>query len=113
MAADDFDVVEYKVLAFLYQSIKDGVRPTYEKAAEVAKVNPVYWDAVIGDLVDLGYVRANVIRMADSTRCGDIRITSAGVDFLETSPRMRRVGDLLGAAFEVALKVAIESLKSI
>ena len=35
-------VVEYKVLAYLYQGIKDGVRPSAAKAEEVARVSPVY-----------------------------------------------------------------------
>ncbi len=32
MAADDFDVVVFKVLAYLRQCIKDGVEPNPDKA---------------------------------------------------------------------------------
>lgn len=52
MAADDFDVVVFKVLSYLYQCIKDGVEPSPDKAQEFAKINPVYWRTVVSDLVD-------------------------------------------------------------
>ena len=32
MARDDFEVVEYKVLAYLNQCLKDGVRPSAARA---------------------------------------------------------------------------------
>ena len=34
MAADDFDVVVFKVLSYLYQCIKAGVEPNPDKAQE-------------------------------------------------------------------------------
>lgn len=113
MAADDFDVIVYKVLSYLYQSIKDGVKPSAAKAQEIAKVNPVYWNAVISDLTDRGLVKANIVRMLDSTSYGDVRITSAGVDYLSESPKMRKVKEFLGAAFDVALHIAIEASKAL
>ena len=113
MSASDFSVVSYKVLAFLYQCIKDGVKPTYEKAEEITEVNRVYWETVLSDLVDRGFVKANVIKPSDSTRYGDVRITSDGVDYLEENPKMRKAKEFLGSAFDVALHVAIEALKAI
>lgn len=32
MASDDFDVVQFKVLSYLYQCIKEGVEPSPEQA---------------------------------------------------------------------------------
>ena len=112
MASDDFEVVEYKVLAYLYQSIRDGVKPSAAKAQQVAKVHPVYWDAVISDLSDRGLVKANAVRMFDSTSYGDVRITSAGVDYLGESPKMRKAKEFLGAAFGTVLHIAVEASRA-
>ena len=43
MAADDFDVVVFKVLSYLYQCIKEGVEPNPDKAQEFAKM---FWRSV-------------------------------------------------------------------
>lgn len=113
MAADDFDVVVYKVLSYLYQCIREGVAPSPEKAQEFAKINPVYWRAVVSDLVDRKLIGATVLRTTGETRYYDLRITSAGVDFLSESPKMRKSKDFLGSALDAVLHVAIEATKAL
>ena len=111
MASDDFDVIQFKVLTYLYQCIKDGVNPSPERA--YAKVNPVYWSAVLGDLRDHGYVKADSLVFVDGERYSNIRITSEGVEFLRESPKMRRVKEFLDSAFDAVLHVAIEASKAL
>lgn len=113
MAADDFDVVIFKVLSYLYQCIKDGVEPNPDKAQEFAKTNPVYWRAVVSDLVDRKLVAATVVRTLGETRYYDLRITSAGVEYLGESPRMRKAREFLGAALDAAVRVAVEATKAL
>lgn len=113
MAPDDFDVIQFKVLTYLYQCIKDGVNPSPEQAQAFAKVNPVYWSAVLGDLRDHGYVKADRLAFVDGERYSNIRITSEGVEFLRESPKMRRVREFLGSAFDAVLHVAIEAGKAL
>lgn len=113
MAADDFDVVVFKVLSYLYQCIKAGVEPNPDKAQEFAKINPVYWRAIISDLVDRKLVAATVLKTMGETRYYDLRITSAGVDYLGESPKMRKVKEFLGAALDVAVHVAVEATKAL
>ncbi|MDO4591026.1 MAG: hypothetical protein Q4B35_06500 [Slackia sp.] len=113
MAADDFDVICYKVLAYLYRCIKEGVRPSEAGAQEIAGVNPVYWEAVMGDLVDHGFVSAAVVRTMGGTEYGAVRITSEGVAHLEESRPMARARAFLGGAFEAALKVAVEASRAL
>lgn len=113
MAADDFDVVVFKVLAYLYQCIKDGVEPNPAKAQEFAKINPVYWRAVISDLVDRKLIAATVLKTMGETRYYDLRITSAGVDYLTESPKMRKAKEFLGAALDVAVHIAVEATKAL
>ncbi len=113
MASDDFDVIQFKVLTYLYQCIKGGVNPSPEQAQAFAKVNPVYWSAVLGDLRDHGYVKADRLAFVDGERYSNIRITSEGVEFLRESPRMRRAREFLGSAFDAVLHVAIEAGKAL
>lgn len=113
MAADDFDVVVFKVLAYLYQCIRDGVEPNPAKAQEFAKINHVYWRAVISDLVERRLVAATVVRTAGETLYFDLRITSAGVDYLNESPKMRKAKEFLGSALDVAVRVAVEATKAL
>lgn len=113
MAHDDFDVIQFKVLAYLYQCIKDGVEPSPEQAQAFAKVNPVYWSAVLGDLRDHGYVKADRLAFVDGERYSNIRITSEGVEFLRESPKMRRAREFLGSAFDAVLRVAVEAGKAL
>ena len=62
---------------------------------------------MIRDLSDRGLVKANVVRTMDSTRYGDVRITSAGVEYLDESSRMRWAKQFLGKAFDATLRVAV------
>jgi len=52
MAKDDFDVIAYKILAYAYACLKQGVAASTDKACEVAKVNEVYFFAVLESLID-------------------------------------------------------------
>ena len=113
MAADDFDVVVFKVLSYLYQCIKDGVEPNPDKAQEFARINPVYWHAVVSDLVDRKLAAATTVKFLGKTQYHDLRITSAGVDYLSESPKMRKVKDFLGSALDVAVHVAVEATKAL
>ena len=113
MAADDFDVVVFKVLSYLYQCIKDGVEPNPDKAQEFARINPVYWHAVVSDLVDRKLAAETTVKLLGKTQYHDLRITSAGVDYLSESPKMRKVKDFLGSALDVAVHVAVEATKAL
>lgn len=113
MSADDFDVVVFKVLTYLYQCIKDGVEPNPDKAQEFAKINPVYWRAVIADLVDRKLVAAATLKTLGETRYYGLRITSAGVEYLDESPKMHKVKKFLGPALDVALHAFIEATKAL
>ncbi len=107
MASDDYAVVMYKVLSYLYQCLKDGVEPSPAKAQELAGVNPVYYKAVAADLVDCGYARRDVLFCDGSTR--GLSITAKGVQHLEESPRMEAAKRFLGESFKAVLKAAVEA----
>lgn len=92
---------------------EDGVEPNPSKAQELAKLNPVYWRAVISDLVDRKLVAATVLKTTGETFYYDLRITSAGADYLSVSPKMRKVKEFLGTALDVAIRIAVEATKAL
>lgn len=113
MSKDDFHIIMYKILAYYYSSIKQGVIPSRDKAMELAGCNEVYFDVVFASLVDDGYLAGNVVRYFGTTEYKQMRITSSGVTYLETNSKMAEVKSFLGAAFEKVLTVAISATAAI
>ena len=112
MAKDDFDVIQFKVLSYLYRCAKDGVRPVPAKAREFAGVNDVYFEAVMEDLLDCKYAACSVRGFPPGSYRG-IRITSGGFGFLRDDDGMRRAAAFLGSAFESVLALAIEATRAL
>ncbi len=61
MSFDDFEVVAYKVLAYLHACLKEGVYPDVDEARELTRVNDVYFDAVVSSLLSDGLVTGSAI----------------------------------------------------
>lgn len=117
MSHDDFAVIAYKILAYAYKCLKEGIEPSWDKAMDVAGCNPVYFAAVVSSLVQSGYIadaapfkdaRGDVIGWR-----GDLTLTLEGAEFLETNSKMAKVRGFLGRAFEASLKAAIEATMAI
>lgn len=107
MAHDDYEVVVYKVLTYLYECIKSGVSPLAEKAREVAGVNDVYWDVVLKGLVEDGLASALVVHGWHGDEYRDLRITAKGAEFVKENSKMRAVAKFLGSAFNAVVEGAI------
>ncbi len=110
MAKDDMHVVIYKILTYLYQCLKEGVEPNVQQAQKICGINPVYWNAVVGECIDCGYIKVPVKRLFDS-EYDKLKITLNGVEYLEESKPISRVRQVIGEAFEAVLKSAIEVSK--
>ncbi|NGM17727.1 hypothetical protein GMI70_06945 [Eggerthellaceae bacterium zg-893] len=118
MASDDFEVMAYKVLAYLDQCMKDGVTPNIGKAQELAKANLTYWAAIVSSLIDDGLIRgASVEHYYDTTTevsAGpDFALTIKGAAFLRENSGMAKARKFLGKAFEPVLKAAVEATKAL
>lgn len=109
MSKDDFDVIVYKVLSYLYACIKAGVEPSLDKAHEVAGCNDVYWNAVFADMLEGKLIAATAIKAWGEPIYLDVRITSTGAAYLRDNSRMAAAGSFLGKAFEKVLESAIAS----
>lgn len=108
MAKDDYDVIVCKVLVFFYRRLK-GKIPDDEAASylnPVTKQLPVsedYLNAVIMDLIDLGFIADAEVNRAWG---GDImnidtrraRITLKGVEYLRDNSKMRKIAEVIKEA---------------
>ena len=118
MSYDDFDVIVYRVLRYIYSCMKEGVQPSLEKAQELSKCNDVYWSHVVRSMVDSGYVQGvkfheyldqPPVPFARNT----LGISQKGAQYLQENSKMHEVAQFLGSAFEKLLEVAIKSTMSL
>ena len=110
MAKDDMHVVIYKILTYLYQCLKEGVEPNVHEAQRICGINPVYWNAVVNDCIEKGYIRVPFKSPFTGTY-ERLEVTSDGVEYLEVNKMMNKVKNVIGEAFEVVLRSAIEISK--
>ncbi len=107
MAADDYEVIVYKVLSYLYACIKSGVRPSVAKAKELANVNDVYWDVVVQGMLDKGLITAVPMRGWHSSDYLNMQITADGAFYVKENSKMTEVRAFLGRAFEAIIESAV------
>lgn len=83
---------------FLYECLKEGVKPSEYQAKKLCDINPAYWDAVIDGCKDLGCINAY----------NGLQITLDGVEYLDSNKPMKKVRKAIGDTFEEVLKDAID-----
>ncbi len=98
-------VVMYRILAYLYWCMKQGIvpDPAQYRPGENLKVPRSYWNQIMLELIENGYVRGFVVTHTYS----DVLIsdehpvvTLAGVQFLQENSMMRKAQRFLKEAKE-------------
>lgn len=117
MSHDDFDVIVYKVLAYIMACAKENVSPSLPKAKEIAGVGDTYWQMVISSMLDEGLIRGVTIDHhysgVDISATPDFGITLKGAQYLRDNSKMKEAANFLGKAFVDLLKVAIEATRAL
>ncbi len=118
MAHDDFDVIVYKVLAYMMACVKKGVYPNIDVAKDAAGCNDVYWAMVIESMLDDGLIRNATVKSyydgtTDVSAGQDFGITQKGARYLKENSKMEEAKRFLGTAFEKALPTLIEATMAI
>lgn len=105
MAHDDMHVLMYKVLAYLYRCMKEGVAPDAERVScggELFQGIPhAYWIQVMRELVDKKLVRGIAVFYSDDAPSVIIRdpsVTLEGVEFMQENTMMRKAARFLKEA---------------
>lgn len=112
------DVIIYKILRYLYECMKEGKRPELSEMCcdcQLFKIPESYWNQIILELVESGYVRGFLYRMTKDgliiTMTDSAAITMKGVHFLEENSRMQKAKQFLGKSFEIVLESIVTILQ--
>lgn len=115
MAYNDMDVVIYKILTYLYECMKNGVKPREEdmcSSAKLFRIPAQYWAQIIEEMQEEGLIKGfsflrtkegKLIEMSD-----DARITIKGGQYLSDNSRMKEVAAFLGAGFQEVISTMIK-----
>ena len=111
MAHDDFDVIAYKVLAYVYRCMREGKRIDLDVAWELAGCPPEdYWKTILSSLQANGYLLVNDARydiLGNVITPGSCAITMDGAIYVRDNSKMAKARAFLGKAFEKTLDAAI------
>ncbi len=103
MAKDDFHVIVWQILSYLYKQLKKGNKVDAECISAESpyySINEQYWAFIMESLGDKGYIRgikiqqANYINGKHETNVTELekcKITMDGIEYLTTDGLMRKV----------------------
>ena len=102
MAKDDYFVIAYRIMAYLYACLKAGEQPDFNIIrADALDISKNYWEYIIRHLYEDGYIEGvSLIRMTGRNTPGiklnmDFMITPLGIDFLQNNSALSRARDFL------------------
>jgi hypothetical protein len=106
MPNDDYFKIVYQILSYLYESMKAGVEISEEAySAEMYKIPQTYWDSIIRELIENGYVKGIKVRKyaagAVFEHLNEAEITSMGVEYLQENKQMKKVYRFLKGIKEI------------
>ena len=103
MAKNDYFVIVYKILSYLYECMKAGKEPAQEDIAcdsQLFHISQRYWNHIISELVAREYVigiyEVKALGMYGFVIGRDAAITMSGMQFLEENSMMHKVKNSWG-----------------
>lgn len=91
MAKDDYHVIVYQILSYLYQRIKKGEKAQSDMLSyngPLFKINKAYWSYIIYHMSEMGMIEHIIFADLDGidipypVNLDDCRITPAGIEYL-------------------------------
>ena len=100
MARDDYFVIAYRILSYLYECFKMGERPDTDMFGPATLgINNGYWVNVMESLFNEGYIIGLTFRTpiggVSGVKICDLRITQKGIEFLQENSLMAKARDFL------------------
>ena len=102
LAKDDYYVIVYKLLSYLYSCLKKGTYVDIENLRDVIKVDIVdsYWNYIILELYKEGYIDGGDIN--ENVKINkNIRIKPKGIEFLESNSFVAKAKEFIKEAGEI------------
>lgn len=85
MAKNDYHVIVYQILSYLYQCLKSGIDVEKEKlqpGSRIININEKYWEYIIFNIIDMGLVNGTSCR-----KTYDGHYTIVGLDEMMITPK--------------------------
>lgn len=105
MSKDDYFVIVYQVLKYLYECLKSGEKPDKEQFENMSlKLNKDYWYYIIENLSKQGFVEGVYIKKTKDNRLiyfNDIEITPNGIEYLFDNNLMAKAKNSLKGLIEL------------
>jgi hypothetical protein len=96
MAKNDFFVIAYKILAYLYKCMQEGETPDIQFiSAESLEINKKYWCSIVTELYKNGYIEGvREINLPGAIRPKYVldmpEITMKGIEYLQENSMMEK-----------------------
>nr|DAY48641.1 MAG TPA: YjcQ protein [Caudoviricetes sp.] len=106
MQKDDYFVIVYQVLNYLYKQLKNG-KPTVDSHSVVKAINPHikadYWLYIIHSLFDGQYITGKEVKhryigadpVIDDYEVTVLKITPKGIEYLQSNAMIEKAKDYL------------------
>ncbi|MCI8510814.1 MAG: hypothetical protein HFE83_02310 [Lachnospiraceae bacterium] len=100
MAKDDYFVIVYRILSYLYECFKQGEKPDTDLfGSDALRINNGYWVNVMESLLAEGYIKGIAVLPYMAGRVGikilDLKITQKGIEFLQDNSKMAKAKEFL------------------
>ena len=114
MAKDDYDVIVYRVLMYLYACLKRKIlfeKATFDAAVRKNVESEEYFVKVLHMMQDEGLIKGLCFARAWgvdilASDMSDAEITAAGVRYLKDNSVMNRIGEKLKEAVDIIASLA-------
>ena len=101
MARDDYHVIVYQILSYLYNCLKNGKRIDAQKIShenEYFVINEAYWAFIMENLYRDGLIRDVIIKETKGSRGSEVhivsfencKITPKGIEYLTDNSFMKK-----------------------
>ena len=102
MAKDDYYVLIYKILTYLYECLKAGIKPDIEEISHNApaiNIKESYWKYIMVHLLDEGLIegaqKVEIRGVAGIKIDPGLNITPLGIEYLKENSTIRKVEKIL------------------
>lgn len=100
MAKDDYFVIVYRILTYLYECFKQGEAPDISLfGPDALGINNGYWGNIMESLLSEGYIKGIAVlpRMGGGfgIKLLELRITQKGIEFLQDNSKMAKARNFL------------------
>lgn len=110
MAKDDYHVIVYRILAYLYKCLKSGHRPSLDYLQYDTDDFPIgksYWNYILIHLLEGGYIEGITLipMLGDEEKVvrltSNVRITPLGIEYLSENSTMNKAKEFLKGLKEI------------